>query len=373
MKSLQGKNLTLLIKPVSSSCNLRCRYCFYEDLSNHRQIKNKGIMKEDTVKEILFSAKEIVQSHGFLQIVFQGGEPTLASLSFFEYFLKSEQQANLSKFQTSHSIQTNGILLDEHWAKFFHQNHFLVGISIDGSAQCHDLFRIDSGGKGTWKQVSEKVKFLQSYQVECNLLCVVHSLVAHSAQEIYESLCQFKNMPLQFIPCLDPLDQKDASFSLSPQDYGKFLCEIFDLWYEDITKGIYRSVRFIDDYLRIILGMDPTNCALLGQCGSYIVIEADGSLYPCDFFVLDSWELGNIHTHSLQNALLSDKNQAFIKEGTLQDKQCQTCSYSRYCRGGCQKERVHKRTIYCEAYQQFFAHALPRLYLAARYLTSHTS
>ncbi len=371
MNRAPARNLTLLIKPASSACNLQCQYCFYEDLSNHRQIKNKGMMNEETIRKILYSAKEMIQDKGFLQILFQGGEPTLAGLPFFKRFLEIEQELGLFETQIAHSIQTNGILLDEKWAQFFSDHHFLVGISIDGTSECHDLYRIDSNKNGTWDQVVSKINLFRQFPIELNLCCVIHHEASLAAQNIYKSLCQFHDLPLQFIPCLDPLDQNKKPFSLHPQDYGQFLCEIFDMWYADLEKGIYRSVRFIDDYLRIIMGLTPTNCALLGHCGSYIVVEADGSLYPCDFYVLDEWYLGNIRNISFQEALASAIHQEFIQQGQLHLDECRSCPYLKYCQGGCKRDRINQKTIYCEAYQQFLSYALPRLYTAVRYLTSH--
>lgn len=369
------KNLTLLIKPASSLCNMRCRYCFYEDVSEHRQAKSMGIMSPETVKTLLLSAFDALEPHGHLQILFQGGEPTLAGLDYFQNFLALEKELCPPHIQISHSIQTNGMTLNDEWAELFREHAFLVGLSLDGTRELHDRFRVDATGKGSWTQVTKALACLQRHQVETNLLCVVTAAMARSPQKTYQSLRKLGDHPLQFIPCLDPLDASRGSLphSLTPEGYEFFLCGLFDIWYRDLKAGTYVSIRNFDDYLRLMLGMAPGSCAASGSCGSYLVVEGDGSLYPCDFFVLDPWYLGNISETSVQEALATPVSHHFLAESHTRPTQCSHCPYVSLCRGGCKRDWITTSTgpshYYCSAFRSFFSYALPRLQEAARLLT----
>lgn len=370
------KSLTLLIKPASSLCNMRCRYCFYDDVSDNRQVKSMGVMKEATIRRLLQSAVEAVEPGGSIQVLFQGGEPTLAGLEYFRTFLRLEAELCPQSVQISHSIQTNGMAMDDQWAEFFARNHFLVGLSLDGTREFHDRFRVDSNGKGSWSQVVKALAILDRYHVETNLLCVVTGAIARSPQKVYQSLRKLGDHPLQFIPCLDPLDCERGTLphSLSPDGYGKFLCVLFDCWYRELSEGTYVSIRCFDDYLRIMMGMAPGSCAASGSCGSYLVVEGDGSLYPCDFFVLDSWCLGNIHEVSVEDALASPNSQAFLQEGNRRPNECFSCPYAALCRGGCKRDWFYSngmpKNYYCQAFRSFFDYALSRLRRAANMLVS---
>lgn len=363
------KATTFLIKPASSLCNMRCKYCFYDDVSDNRAVKSMGIMDENTARRIVQEAFQATDDGGSIHFMFQGGEPTLAGLPFFRSFIRLEQEYGRPNVTVYHAIQTNGMTLDEQWASFFRENNFLVGLSIDGTEEIHDLFRVDAKGAGSWRRVVEALQLLQTHQVETNLLCVVTKQMAKKAQKVWKCLTQLGNHPLQFIPCLDPLEEKRGGFfySLTPDHYGKFLCNLFDCWYQDWKSGRYVSVRLFDDYIRILAGMQPSCCAGAGSCGHYLVAEADGSLYPCDFFVLDPWYMGNINTLSVQEALSSEASQKFLAEGNRRPEDCLQCPYRALCRGGCKRDWTQQhQNYYCASYKAFFAYALPRLQEMAR-------
>lgn len=228
------KHNTFLVKPASSLCNLRCRYCFYDDVSNSRACKNMGLLSHEMAGELVEKAFAATEEGGSVHFLFQGGEPTLAGLDFFRFFLETERsmQRNISVF---HSIQTNGICLDEEWASFFKANSFLVGLSLDGTQENHDLYRLDAAGQGTWDKVTHALALLDAYRVETNLLCVVTGQLARKPQRAFKSLCELGQHNLQFIPCLDPLDTIGGqAYSLTPELYGRFLCGIFDVWYQQL-------------------------------------------------------------------------------------------------------------------------------------------
>ena len=363
------KSVTFLIKPASSLCDMRCRYCFYHDISDIREVKSMGIMTRDTAEALVRAAFAAVEPGGFVQFTFQGGEPTLAGLDFFRSFLKLEEQYRPREVQVGHSIQTNGLHLNEEWAQFLKQHGFLVGISVDGNQSLHEACRADAAGKGTWDRVTAALALLDRYGVETNLLCVVSAAVAKNPQKVYSSLRKLGAHPLQFIPCLDPMEAERGreAYSLKPEAYGRFLCSLFDCWYRDWKAGNYVSIRTFDDYLRILMGMRPSTCAASGSCGSYLVAEGDGSLYPCDFYVLDEWKIGNIREMAVEEALAAPASLRFVREGAQRPENCKTCPWFPICRGGCKRDWTQQRSnYYCTSFQAFFSYSLPRLQEMAR-------
>lgn len=212
------KQHTFLVKPASSLCGLRCRYCFYEDVAQCRETQSMGIMSRETAQNLLRAAAQAAQPGDIIQITFQGGEPTLAGLDFFRDFIAMEQELIPSGVTVNHSIQTNGMALTAEWADFFRKNQFLVGLSLDGARDFHDALRVDAQGKGTWERAVAALKLLDQAGVETNLLCVVTGPMARSPQKVYQSLGKLGNHPLQFIPCLDPLEAPRGTmpYSLSP-------------------------------------------------------------------------------------------------------------------------------------------------------------
>lgn len=367
------RSVTFLIKPASSLCDLRCRYCFYDDISDLRNVKSMGIMTQATAEMLIQRAVESVMPGGLIHFMFQGGEPTLAGLDFFRRFLKLEEKYVTHGIQVIHAIQTNGMRVDEEWAAFFKKHDFLVGISIDGNKHIHDSLRLDAAGIGTWDRVTAALKILEEVGVETNLLCVVTASVAKNPQKVYGSLKSLGSHPLQFIPCLDPMEapRGQENYSLTPQKYGKFLCGLFDCWYRDWKQGNYVSIRAFDDYLRILAGMPPSGCANAGTCGSYLVVEGDGSMYPCDFFVLDEWKIGNLSDMTVKEALTSEVSRIFLEESRQRPAACVKCAYRPICRGGCRRDWTRERkNYYCESFRQFFAYALPRLVEMAGALSS---
>lgn len=361
------KQLTFLVKPASSLCQLRCRYCFYEDVAQCRAARSMGTMTRETARNLLCSAAQASAPGDVIQITFQGGEPTLAGLDFFRDFIAMERNIIPPGITVHHSIQTNGITLTKELADFFRSNRFLVGLSLDGAREFHDAFRVDPQGKGTWNRVMTALHELDMAGVDTNLLCVVTAPIARSPQKVYRSLNKLGSHPLQFIPCLDPLESPRGSmpYSLSPQRYGNFLCGLFDCWFRDWKDGHYVSIRLFDDYLRILAGMYPSTCAALGVCGSYLVVEGDGSLYPCDFFVLDEWYIGNINETSAAQAMNDPQSLRFLERGRTRPRVCASCAYFGLCRGGCPRDWTtftsQGGNYYCSAFRHFFDHALPYL------------
>lgn len=362
------RNVTLLIKPASSLCNMRCRYCFYRDESAYRTEAATEIMRYETVDRLIDQALDAADWNGNISFAFQGGEPTMAGLAFFRYFTEQVHQRNTRHIPVQYAIQTNGLNLDRDWAGFLAEKHFLVGVSLDGDKALHDEFRLDAAGKGTWTRVRKKLDLLMRSGVECNLLCVVTRRCAKSAVHTYHALKKTGVRYLQFIPCLDPLGEPRGMqpWSLTPKDYGDFLCALFDEWYRDWELGHYISVRLFEDYVHLVMGLPANTCATSGGCGSYFVVEADGGVYPCDFYVLDEWKLGNLQETALPVLAGHPLAQKFLQEGEMQPDWCADCRWKSLCNGGCKRDWIidpdgQRKNYYCQAFQKFFEHAVGRL------------
>ena len=277
-----------------------------------------------------------------VSFAFQGGEPMLRGLPFFERFVQLERQYQKPGLAVEHSIQTNGTLIDEAWAGFFAKEHFLVGLSIDGTKDLHDANRLDPAGRGSWNRAVRALALLQKHRVETNLLCVVTGAVARRGQAVYQSLKKLGVGYLQFIPCLDPLGEERGQrpFSLTPARYGQFLKDVFEVWYRDWEQGQYVSVRLFDDYVHLLTGQPAGACATRGDCGQYYVVEGDGSVYPCDFFVLDEWRMGNLNRQDLEELAAAPAAQRFCELGCGHPAACGGCRWLPLCGGGCRRDWV---------------------------------
>ena len=361
------KFLNLLIKPASSLCNLRCKYCFYEDEAINRTQHSMGIMQEDLADLLITQAFEAIDPDGTVTFAFQGGEPTIAGLPFFQHFVETVKKYRPPKVSVSFSIQTNGILLNADWAKFFKEERFLVGLSIDGFRDAHEAHRLDVSGCGTWKKVLVAKALLDQYDVDYNALCVVTNYCATHPDKAYKTLKQLGFRYIQFIACLDPIGHKRGAepWSLVPETYGKFLCRVFDLWYQDWLSGDYHSIRLFEDYVHILLGDGASACSTCGKCGSYLVIEGDGSGYPCDFYVLDNWKIGSLPHMTIACMADSAKASEFLHWGTEKPAECAQCAYARLCNGGCKndwfEDQAGVHNYFCPAFRTFLDYAFPRI------------
>lgn len=358
--------LNILIKPVSSACNLRCRYCIYTDAAENRAHKNYGIMTVDTLEVIVRKALEYGDS--YVSFIFQGGEPTLAGLDFYRRLLVLEAKYNRKRLPIRNVIQTNGMLIDEAWARFFAENHFLVGISLDGPKEIHDLYRIDSEGNGSFDRVMKTVNLCNRYHVEYNILTVINKIVARHIEQVYNFFVEQGFNYLQFIPCLDGLGEEPGQnpYSLTPQVYGDCLKRLFNVWYRDFQNGKQISIRMFDNILQILSGMGPKSCDMNGCCSANIIIEADGSVFPCDFYVVEQWKTGNILSHEIWELLRGERAQAFSAVSQAIVLQCGRCEYYGICRGGCRrhyepmKDSVTGENYFCSAYRDFYQATLSK-------------
>lgn len=352
--------VNVLIKPASSACNMACEYCFYRDVSSHRAHSFEGMLTLEQMEQIISSAMEFAE--GSCCFAFQGGEPTLAGLNFFRETVQLQKKLCKPGVRVFNSIQTNGLLIDGEWAKFLSEEQFLVGLSLDGPALFHDRNRKDRSGNGTEQRVLNTAKLFDRFQVEYNILCVLTGKNARNIDEIYRYYRENGFEYLQFIPCLEPMDKQrgEENYHLSAADYGTFLLKIFDLWYEDLQRGRYVSIRHLDNWLSILLGQRPEACSMTGCCSIQYVVEGDGSVYPCDFYVTDEWKLGNVKTDSFRDMLRSETARRFLSASTVVPRECRACPIAALCRNGCRRDRVPDqagipgKNYYCEAHRRFF-------------------
>lgn len=331
-----------------------------------------GRMDNATAEKLIDRAFEASEPGGTVTFTFQGGEPTVAGLPFFEAFTACARAKQPPKVNLAFSIQTNGTLLTEDWAAFFQREGFLVGLSLDGYRENHNAWRVDPQGGETWGSCMAALELLKRYRVDVNALCVVTGQCARHPKKAYEALKRLGFDYIQFIACLDPIGEPRGGrpWSLTPSAYGKFLCQLFDLWYRDWETGHYRSIRLFDDYIHMLLGDSTSTCATCGRCGGYFVAEADGSLYPCDFYVLDQWKLGTLDSGPLEALRTGADYRRFLDLGARPPEKCRACQWGRLCRGGCKNDWVWQdgapENHYCASFQALFRYALPRMLRIAR-------
>lgn len=359
--------ISVLIKPASGMCNMQCDYCFYCDEMKKRSQDSYGFMSEQTLKNVI--RKTMIHAEGLISYVYQGGEPTLRGLTFFEKAVEYQRHYNKHGIRVNNALQTNGYLLDDAWCKFFKENQFLIGLSIDGTKQLHDMYRHDKNGNPTFDRIKSAADLMDQYGVDYNILTVVTQNAAYHATEIYNYYKRQGWKYQQYIACLDPVGEirGKSSFALKPEQYGRFLVELFNLWYEDWKNGEHPYIRQFENYIGILLGYQPESCEQRGICGIQNVVEADGSVYPCDFYMLDEYRLGNFNSDRLVEIDEKRKSIAFVEQSQKSAKDCIECKFHTLCRGGCRRNRefdVAKgeyANYYCESYRFFFEQCLEKM------------
>jgi uncharacterized protein len=352
------KPFQLLIKPVSFDCNLRCKYCFYLRVKNEYPDIKHPRMNHKLLEKII---AQFLQ-YRFKESIFgwQGGEPTLAGLDFFKKVISLQQNYGESGQIIGNALQTNGILLNEDWGKFLAKYNFLIGLSLDGPKDIHDRYRKGIGGKSVWQKVIESSEILKREKVEFNILCVVSRANVNRVKELFEFFTQHNFQYLQFIPALE-VDQtgKRAPFSISSKQYGRFLCELFDLWKDNLN---LISIRMFNGILASLQGYPKGYCTFEKECADYLLVEWNGDIYPCDFFVKQSYKLGNILKEGLSPLKNKRDNSFKILKREL-SKDCLNCKWLELCYGGCIKDKFFPdnphpdKSFFCEGYKLFFKYS----------------
>ncbi len=353
-------SLSILLKPASGQCNMACGYCFYQDETRKRARASFGMMSEETLHSVI--RKSMLYADRAVSFAFQGGEPTLRGLDFYRRAVSLQRQYRRTGLQVFNALQTNGLALDEDWCRFLAENRFLVGLSVDGTGDTHDLYRRDSLGRGTFDRVRQAAELLDRFGAAYNILTVVTRETAENIREIYRAYHRLGWRWQQYIPCLDPLGEArgGSAWSLRPEQYGRFLCELFSLWCADWQRGSAPSIRQFDNYVGILLGRSPEACDQRGVCGGQWAVEADGSVYPCDFYMLDEYRLGNLNTDRFPQLNVRREEIGFIARSRQLSRECTACRWHPLCRGGCQRHRDPLpggeawANYYCQGYQLFF-------------------
>jgi uncharacterized protein len=331
------KHISVLIKPASSICNLRCSYCFYANVSSLREVRSFGKMKAEVTEKMIANIYADLDDGDQLTLAFQGGEPTMAGLSYFRKVtqLVAEQAKDV---QVHYAIQTNGTVINEKWCAFLKEHNFLVGLSIDGHPLYHDLHRVDPKGRGTFQRVLQTKQLFDQYEIDYNVLCVLTNPLAKEAETVFQFIKEQKIEFVQFIPCLDDLDAKEKSnYALTPKAFADFYQQLLQLWLQELEKGNYISIKLFDDLLNLLVRQQVTACGILGNCQVQYVIEADGSVYPCDFYVLDEYRMGYIQDQTLRELFEQDISKDFLCEKPMQPKKCASCPFQKMCHGGCKR------------------------------------
>ena len=359
--------ISVLIKPASGLCNMHCDYCFYKDEMENRTDASFGFMTEETLKNVI--RKTLLRAEGVASYAFQGGEPSLRGLDFFKKAVELQKKYNKNNVRVNNAFQTNGTLIDEAWCAFFKENNFLVGLSIDGNRCTHDKYR-HLNGKSAYDKAYETAKLFDKFGVEYNVLTVVTADVAKNIEEIYRDYAEKGFKYQQYIPCLEAFteDAKNGEFALTPEVYGEFLIKLFDLWFEDWKKGRQPYIRSFENYVGILMGYMPEACEQRGVCGIQNTVEADGSVYPCDFYALDEYKLGNFNTDNLDVINENRLKSKFIERSIPLPESCKACQYIQVCRGGCMRNRVKNEFTgdyenrFCLSYKMFFDKCLDRMW-----------
>ena len=355
---------SLLIKPASAVCNLDCTYCFYldRDADPYKALPGRRMTLE-TLERLVDTY--LFYSYPQSAFAFQGGEPTLAGLPFFEKLVELQKRLGRNGQSVSNSIQTNGLAINDAWCRLFKEYHWLVGISIDGPEEMHDRYRIDRQGRGTWRAVMNAIECLKKNAVEFNVLCVLNRANVAKPRELYGFFRSLEIEYIQYIPLaeFDGLGQP-MPFTITPEEYGRFLCETFDLWWPDRRR---LHIRYFDNIAEALAGQRPGTCTMHETCDSYAVVEYNGDVYPCDFFVERDWKLGNVNLDSWAEIARRQRRRQFAANKTVPHPTCQVCEYQSICHGGCPKYRNARNRqfgdldYFCASYKAIFAKSVPPL------------
>ena len=374
-----AKPLYVMLKPAGAHCNLACKYCYYLEKNNLYDKSHRHIMTDEMLEQF---TREYIEAQTMPQVLFtwHGGEPLMRSIDFYKKALALQKKYARGR-RIDNVIQTNGTMLTDEWCEFFAQNNWLVGISIDGPQKYHDHYRLTSTGNPSWQKVMHGIELLKKHHVEWNAMAVVNAYNADHPLEFYhffkDNGCQY----LQFTPIVERLtkhqdgrtlaslaDDKEiplADFSVTPEQWGNFLCAIFDEWVRNDVGKMF--VEIFDCTLANWMGVLPGICAYSKNCGHAGVMEHNGDVYSCDHFVFPEYKLGNIRDHTLIEMLYGDKQHAFSRlKHTSLPRQCKECDMEFACHGECPKNRFEKDkygepglNYLCKGYYQYYSHVAP--------------
>lgn len=348
-------SISVMIKPASSACNLKCEYCFYSSVSDSRNESFKGMMSRETAENVILKAYEFAKD-GNVFFTFQGGEPLLRGIDFFKWFFDKENELNKNNLKISNCVQTNATLLNDEWCEFFKENHVLVGVSLDGDEELNS-YRKYPDGQNAFHDIVNGIELLKKYNVTFNILSVLTSRLAQNVRKSYRFFKSLDVHYLQYIPCLKPFGAEDDAYSMTVDDYEQYLTSCYKIYFNDNMRGNLMSIRQFDNYALLASNKSAEQCGMNGPCATQFVVEGDGSVYPCDFYCTDEWLLGNINESSFKELFNTTKSVEFLKESFKMREECKRCDYFTLCRGGgCKRNRENAN--YCKAYKSFFKNSM---------------
>jgi uncharacterized protein len=394
MKNIAFNPLTyplyLMAKPIGAVCNLNCSYCYYLEkellYENRKSYQMSDQLLERFVKEYIEA-----QPTPNVSFTWHGGESLLRDVEFYKKALRYQKMYAKGR-QVENCIQTNGVLLNDDWCEFFAENNFLVGVSIDGPEHCHDIYRKNKGGKGTFREVMRGIELLKKHGVEFNTMSVINNYNARYPLEVYCFLKEIGSKYLQFSPVVERIaigekfslqtpeserqNVKIAEWSVAPEQFGDFYIKIFDEW---VKKDVGETfVQLFDATLAGFVGVEPGVCYFTKRCGHAAVIEFNGDVYSCDHFVFPEHRLGNIYQTPFLTMMLSEQQVAFGEKKRMLPTQCLECKFLSVCNGECPKNRFVSTkegepnvNYLCEGYKSFFSHVEPYMRFMAKELVAN--
>lgn len=379
----------IMTKPVGSLCNLDCSYCYYLEKEKLYAGRRKYEMSDELLEKFIES---YIQAQPTKEVLFtwHGGETLLRNLHFYRKVIHLQQKYGKGR-QIDNALQTNGTLLTDEWCRFFKDHNFLIGISIDGPEHCHDVYRKDKGGRGTFTKVMKGIELLQKHNVDFNTLSVINDYNVHYPLEIYRFFKEIGSQYMQFTPIVervsdsradglkllppdDNIDAKLASWTVDPVLFGQFYIEIFNEWVQNDVGKYF--VQIFDSTLANQVGAQPGVCIFAEKCGHAGVMEFNGDVYACDHYVFPEYKLGNIKHQTIYEMMFQEKQLKFGSDKLDKlPEQCRTCDVRKYCHGECPKNRIARTpsgepglNYLCAGYKAFFRHVRPYMEFMANEL-----
>lgn len=373
-----ARPMYVMLKPVGARCNLACEYCYYLEKNSYYADNPHHVMSDALLEHFIASYIE-AQTMSEIQFTWHGGEPLLRSLDFYRKALALQKKYARGR-KIENCLQTNGTLLTDEWCRFFKENDWLVGVSIDGPKTFHDAYRKNKQGKPSFDEVMRGIHLLDKHEVSWNAMAVVNRLNADFPVEFYRFFKDIGCRYIQFTPVVERIVQRDdthlavvseadravlADFSVTPEQWGTFLCSVFDEWVRQDVGTFF--IQLFDATLSNWMGFTPGICTLAKYCGHAGVMEFNGDVYACDHFVFPEYKLGNLATHTLVEMMYGERQTRFGKDkyDTL-PTQCKDCEYLFACHGECPRNRFCRTTTgetglnyLCAGYYRFFRHATP--------------
>lgn len=372
-----GNPFSVMAKPAGSACNLRCKYCYYLEKGKFYKTGDSHLMDEESLENFI---SQYIASQPTKEVVlnWHGGEALLRPLSFYEKIIEIEKKYGSGR-EISNTIQTNATLLTDEWCRFFREYNWLVGVSVDGPRELHDLYRKNIRGESSFDAVMEGIEMLNRNRVDWNVLATVNAANADHPEETYDFLKSLGTPFIQFTPVVERIKKdgmlasredeniKLADFSVKPRQWGEFMCRVFDRWVKTDVGTVY--VQLFDATLANLMGVKAPVCTMARECGDALAVEFNGDVYSCDHFVFPRYKLGNIHREPLWKMAMSERQQRFGRnKHDMLPKKCRECEYLRLCNGECPRNRFVKTAekgrclnYLCEGYRMFFEHVDPAM------------